>query len=120
VLRDALERFNEWWLTGSVRRDLALPFRRYAFSRVEESLGERQVLVVTWLRRVGKTTTLYQSIDRLHETVDLHRILYFSFEGSSAGPGEVLDFYERNVLRKTVDEAGRAYIFSDEIQYANV
>lgn len=97
-----------------------MPFRRYAFSRIEESLGERQVLVVTGLRRVGKTTILYQIIDRLRETVDLTRILYFSFEGSSAGPREVLDFYERNVLRKTFDEAGRAYIFSDEIQYANV
>jgi hypothetical protein len=29
-----LERFNEWWFTGKIRRELALPFRRYAFSRV--------------------------------------------------------------------------------------
>ena len=65
MLREDLERFNEWWFTGKVRRELALPFRRYAFRRVLESFGERQVLLVTGLRRVGKTTLLYQAVERL-------------------------------------------------------
>jgi hypothetical protein len=29
-----LEWFNEWWFTGKIRRELALPFRRYAIVRV--------------------------------------------------------------------------------------
>ena len=117
MLREDLERFNEWWFTGKVRRELALPFRRYAFSRVLESLGERQVLLVTGLRRVGKTTLLYQAVERLLETVAADRVIYFSFEESSAGPKEVLEFYEKMVLRKPFEEVDRVFVFFDEIQY---
>ncbi|MFH7836523.1 MAG: AAA family ATPase, partial [Candidatus Aenigmatarchaeota archaeon] len=63
-----MERFNEWWFTGKIRKELALPFKRYAFSKVLESLKERQILIITGLRRVGKTTLLYQAIEKLLET----------------------------------------------------
>jgi len=117
MLGEDLERFNEWWFTGKVRRELALPFRRYAFSRIMESLGERQILVVTGPRRVGKTTLLYQTVDKLLEAVAPSRILYFSFEESSVNPKEVLEFYERRVLKKPFEEMDRAFVFFDEIQY---
>jgi hypothetical protein len=112
-----LERFNEWWFTGKIRRELALPFRRYAFSRVMESLRERQILLVTGPRRVGKTTLLYQAVEKLLETVVPSRILYFSFEESLISPKEVLEVYEKKVLRKSVEEVDRVFVFFDEIQY---
>jgi hypothetical protein len=115
--REDIERFNEWWFTGKIRRELAPPFRRYAFSRVMESLGERQILLVTGSRRVGKTTLLYQTIERLLETVAPSKILYFSFEESSASPKEVLEFFEKKILMKPFDEVDRAFVFFDEIQY---
>jgi len=111
-----LERFNEWWFTGKIRRELALPFRRYAFSRVMESLRERQILLVTGPRRVGKTTLLYQAVEKLLETVVPSRILYFSFEESLISPKEVLEVYEKKVLRKSVEEVDRVFVFFDEIQ----
>jgi len=118
MLKEDLERLNEWWFTGKVRKELALPFRRYAFSRVLESSKERQILTITGLRRVGKTTLLYQTIEKLLETVNPNDILYFSFEESSANPKEVLEFYEKKVLKKPFEEAGKTFIFFDEIQYA--
>jgi predicted AAA+ superfamily ATPase len=117
MLQDDLERLNEWWFTGKVRKELALSFRRYAFSRVLESSKERQILMITGLRRVGKTTLLYQTIEKLLETVNPNDILYFSFEESSAGPKEVLEIYEKKVLRKPFEEAEKAFVFFDEIQY---
>lgn len=118
MMAEDLERFNEWWSTGKVRSELVPPFHRYAFSRFEESLKERQILVVTGLRRVGKTTLLYQAIERLLETVVPRNILYFSFEGSFSDPKAVLEYYERYVLKKPFEEAGRVFVFFDEIQYA--
>jgi hypothetical protein len=115
--KEDTERFNEWWFTGKIRRELAPPFRRYAFSRVMESLRERQILLVTGSRRVGKTTLLYQTIERLLETVAPSKILYFSFEESLASPKEVLEFYEKKILMKPFDEVDRAFVFFDEIQY---
>lgn len=116
-MREELERFNEWWFTGKVRKELALPFKRYAFKRMIESLRDRQVLIVTGLRRVGKTTLLYQVIEKLLESEDPSKILYFSFEESSANIKDVLNFYERKVLKKPFEEVGRAFIFFDEVQY---
>jgi hypothetical protein len=115
--REDIERFNEWWFTGKIRRELALPFRRYAFSRIMDSLGERQILLVTGSRRVGKTTLLYQTIERLLETIAPSKILYFSFEETFSSPKEVLEFYEKKVLMKPFDEVDKAFVFFDEIQY---
>lgn len=64
-----LERFNEWWFTGKIRKELALPFKRYIFPKILESLKERQILMITGLRRVGKTTLLYQTIEKLNRKI---------------------------------------------------
>jgi hypothetical protein len=117
MLGESLERFNEWWFTGKVRKELALPFKRYAFPRILESLKERQILIITGLRRVGKTTLLYQTIEKLLETENPSRILYFSFEEVSANPKEVLEYYEKKILRKPFEEVDKAFIFFDEIHY---
>ncbi|MGQ9551772.1 MAG: ATP-binding protein, partial [Candidatus Bathycorpusculaceae bacterium] len=117
MLKEDVERFNEWWFTGKIRRELALPFRRYAFPRIMESLSERQILLVTGSRRVGKTTLLYQAIQSLLETFAPSRILYFSFEESLVSPKEVLEFYEKKVLMKPFEEVDRTFIFFDEVQY---
>jgi len=114
-----LERFNEWWFTGKIRKELAPSFRRHAFGRILQSLGERQILVLTGLRRVGKTTLLYQAIDKLLEAIDARRVLYFSFDELAADPKEVLEIYEKQVLKKPLEEAGKVFVFFDEIQFSN-
>jgi len=118
MLKEDVERFNEWWFTGKIRKELAPRFKRYAFPRIIESLKERQILLLIGLRRVGKTTLLYQAIEKLLEEVSPNRILYFSFDESTLNPKEVLEFYEKKVLMKPFEEVDRAFIFFDEIQYA--
>jgi predicted AAA+ superfamily ATPase len=113
-----LERFNEWWFTRKVRRELAPEFKRYGLAKVMGSLNERQILIITGLRRVGKTTLFYQTIERLLESVEPERVLYFPFDESLADPKEVLEVYEREVLSKPFEEAGGVFVFLDEIQYA--
>jgi len=117
ILTEDIERFNEWWFTESIRKDLALPFKRYAFPRIIESLKERQILLITGPRRVGKTTLLFQTIEKLLETVPSNRILYYSFDESPINPKLVLEFYEKRVLMKTFEEMDKVFIFFDEIQY---
>ncbi|MEM2210368.1 MAG: ATP-binding protein [Nitrososphaerales archaeon] len=101
-----------------MRKELVPPFRRYAFSRILESIKERQILIITGLRRVGKTTLLYQAIEKLLESENPNKILYFSFDESSSTLKEVLEFYEKKILKKPFEEVDRAFIFFDEIQYA--
>jgi len=110
-LREDMERFNEWWFSGSIRKDLALSFKRHDFPRVMENLKGRQILLVAGPRRVGKTTLMYQVIEKLLETVDPNKILYFSFDESSVNPKEVLKFYEKKILMKPFEEVGKAFVF---------
>jgi len=83
-----------------------------------ESLEERQILILTGLRRVGKTTLMYQTVEELLKTLDPFKILYFSFEESLVSPKDVLEYYEKRVLKKPLEDAGRVFVFFDEIQYA--
>lgn len=113
-----LERFNEWWFTGKIRKELAPEFKRYDLNKVLDSLNERQILIITGLRRVGKTTIFYQTIEKLLEKVEPKRIVYFSFDEMTADPKEVLELYEKEVISKPFEEAGKIFVFFDEIQYA--
>ncbi|MBS7646104.1 MAG: ATP-binding protein [Candidatus Bathyarchaeia archaeon] len=118
MLKDDLERFNEWWFTGEIRRTLAPPFKRYAFDHLRKSLEERQILLMVGMRRVGKTTLLYQLVEKLLEDHRPESILYFSFDEARWNPRDVLEAYERSVLRRPLEECGRTFVFFDEIQYS--
>ncbi|MDG7018278.1 MAG: ATP-binding protein [Nitrososphaerota archaeon] len=113
-----LERLNEWWTSGSVRSALAPRYRRHPFSDASDLLGNRQAVVMTGLRRVGKSTILYQLIGDLLARTDPRNVLYFSFEEGGESTKGVLEEYERSVLRKRFEEAGRVYVFLDEVQYS--
>ncbi|MEM1582654.1 MAG: ATP-binding protein [Candidatus Bathyarchaeia archaeon] len=119
MLREDVERFNEWWFTGSVRRELAPPFKRHVFSGLLETFKERQILLIVGPRRVGKTTLMYQAIEQLLTEVDPLHVLYYSFDESPVNVRDILDFYERRVLAKPFEQADRVFIFLDEIQYAS-
>ncbi len=113
-----IERFNEWWATGDVRNAMAPRYRRRPFDAALKALDYRQAVVLTGLRRVGKSTILYQLIKTLLQGVDRKKVLYFSFEEGGLSAKDVIEAYEREVLKKPLDEAGRVYLFLDEVQYS--
>ncbi len=57
-----LYNFNPWWKDGKVPSEL-LGKKRKIFSEINGYLDKRQMLLFTGLRRVGKTTLMYQIID---------------------------------------------------------
>ena len=110
-----LEEFNHWWLSGKVDSDLALPFQRDHFSEIVNNLPNRFILALVGLRRVGKTTTVYQLIQTLlNEKTERTNILFFSFDDYSAKLNEVLDAYREFHNKDFRSE--RVYVFLDEIQ----
>ena len=119
VRKADLERFNGWWASGTVRSALAPGYTRKPFSDAFKLLPLRQAVVLSGLRRVGKSTILYQLIRGLLDGgTDPRNLLYFSFEEGGEGAKEVIEEYERSVLRKGLEEAGKVYIFLDEVQYS--
>jgi predicted AAA+ superfamily ATPase len=115
---ETFERFNEWWVTGRIRKELVKPLKRYAFFQLFEQCEKRQISLLTGLRRVGKTTLFYQLIDELLKKVEPKSILYFSFDEEKYSVKEVLETYEKKVLKKNFEDCKRLYIFLDEVQKA--
>ncbi len=112
--RAKLEEFNHWWINGKVDPDLALPFKRDVYVDVKKHLDKRFVSALVGLRRVGKTTIIYQLIQGLiEEKISPTNILFFSFDEVPARIGEVLDAY-REIHRKEFREE-KIYVFLDEI-----
>lgn len=112
-----LARFNEWWTTERVKESLLKPYRRSLFNQILKFLKDRQIVLVYGLRRVGKTTLLYQLVQQLLEDkTDKKNILYFSFDESAVDLEELMDTYEKEVLKEKIDKAGQIYIFLDEVQ----
>ncbi len=113
--RSKLEEFNHWWLSGNVDPDLALPFKRDGYPEIWGSISKRFILALVGLRRTGKTTTIYQIIQKLlMENVERTNILFFSFDEESATLDDVIGTY-REIHDKDL-RSERTYIFLDEIQ----
>ncbi len=111
-----LARFNEWWETGAVDDRRQEGYRRYLYPQVLRFLPDRQIVLITGLRRVGKTTLLYQLIEHLlEERVDARAILYFSFDEERYDLGEVLEAYSSAILKKRFRDSGKIFVFLDEI-----
>lgn len=114
-MRDVLLLLNEWWDTGEVSPEKAKPYKRRIYKVVRDTfLNYRQIIVLTGLRRVGKTTIIYQLVDELlRRGVDKRRILYFSFDEKVEGILNILGEYSK--ITKIDWRRERVYLFLDEI-----
>jgi predicted AAA+ superfamily ATPase len=110
-----LENFNPWWRDGKVSTEF-LGRRRKIFSEVIKYVDKRQIVLFTGLRRVGKTTLMYQIIDELlRNGVNPYDILYFSFDEMRYNLEDLVKQYEIDILREDISKK-KVFIFLDEIQ----
>lgn len=110
-----LEEFNPWWLREKVDPELALPFKREIYKEIENSLEKRFILALMGLRRVGKTTVLYQLIEKiLAQKTAPKQILFFSFDEGSHSVTKVIETYKEHHQINFREQ--RVYIFLDEVQ----
>ncbi|MBI2675108.1 MAG: ATP-binding protein [Candidatus Aenigmarchaeota archaeon] len=112
-----IEVFNPWWKAGRVKEEWLKGYKRKLYFEIEQHAGKRQAVLIWGLRRVGKTTMMFQLIERLLESESPRNILYFSFDEMAFDLKDVLDSYQKLILGKTFGETkDRLYIFLDEVQ----
>jgi len=110
-----LSDFNPWWKTGRVPA-YAVGRKRKVFHETLPYLETRQVLLITGLRRVGKTIMMHQPIEcLLDQGVDRYHVLYFSFDEVRQEPDAVLREFAIEILRKDLRD-DHLFLFFDEIQ----
>jgi predicted AAA+ superfamily ATPase len=65
-MEEFLSLINSWWKDGKISEEKALPYKREIFEDVLNTFNEyRQILILSGLRRVGKSTIMFQLIDHL-------------------------------------------------------
>jgi len=113
---EKLIKFNEWWATKKVRPSLLKPHKRPLFFKIQKYIEDRQILLIMGLRRVGKTTIMYQLIQELLEKkVKTESVLYFSFDEEIVNLDDLIKTYEEKILKKKIQDE-KIYFFLDEIQ----
>ncbi len=126
-IQQKLMEYNEWWVTGRVPEELLKKFHRRDFYVLCEQLKGQKIVSITGLRRVGKSTLLYQLIDYLllHQKVPPHNILFATLEHPlwktyGIVIEDIIQIYCTTILNKSLTDlksAGQIYIFFDEIHY---
>ena len=111
-IREILVESNRWWKE---------PFRinykkREIYEKISKFLHLPQIIALTGLRRVGKTTLLFKIIqDEIINGFNPKNIMYFSFdEFRETDIREIIHEYER-IMKKKIGE-GRHLLLLDEIQ----
>jgi len=110
-----LERLNHWWINDNVDPELALPFKRDIYKEIEKHIDKRFILALVGLRRVGKTTLIYQIINSLiKKGTEKTNLFFFSFDETSVQLEEALEYYKE--MQKKDFRESKIYVFLDEIQ----
>ncbi len=114
-----LRQYNPWWRTPSAIKEESKPQKRLAYYEALRTLTHKSIrrfAVLSGMRRVGKTTILYQIIDHLiDEGVNPRNILYATFDNpilKLESAENLLSIYEA-----MYPAAGTRYVFFDEVQY---
>jgi predicted AAA+ superfamily ATPase len=112
--QETLLKFNTWWSTGHLPKQFVWPKKRFFFKKVIAHIDNPYILVLTGLRRTGKTVLVLQCIEQLlNQGIPPENILYFSFEDfSEDNLHELIESYKQVTIPK-----GRVYCFFDEIHY---
>lgn len=116
-----LRQYNPWWRTPSAIKEESKPQKRLAYYEALKILNHKSIrrfTILSGVRRVGKTTIMYQIIEHLlDERINPKNIFYATFDNpilKLVNPESVLDIYE-----SLYPIEGTRYIFFDEIQYTD-
>lgn len=112
-----LNNFNPWWRLKVVPAHLVGKPRKI-LTKLKDSISVRQITMVTGLRRVGKTTLMFQLIDKLiqDDLILPEYILYYSFDEVRYDLDDFFSYYQLHILGAELQEVDRVFIFLDEIQ----
>jgi len=112
-ITEILTLLNPWWKESTVSKNLAKEFKRQVFDNIKRLINYRQIVLLSGLRRVGKTTLLYQIIEHLINNTDPKRIVFFSFDKKVEEIIQILDHYQEVTGINWKKE--KIYVFFDEL-----
>lgn len=116
-MKEIVKRWNPWWTYGKVPESKKRIARPATLNQITKLVDIKEIICITGVRRCGKSTVLYQTIDYLIENgIEPANILYFNLDEPFEDKNiSILDSIFENYIEIN-NPAGRKYIFLDEIQ----
>lgn len=112
-IKDTIRLLNPWWEGEIISEELAKHYKRSFFDKIQEFKKYKQIIILTGLRRVGKTTLIYQTIKDLLSGNEPKRIFYFSFDKEIDDLVELFENYKE--LTGVDYKKEKIFVFFDEI-----
>jgi predicted AAA+ superfamily ATPase len=113
-----LEELNHWWKEKRVKEEFIPITKRQLFHEIKKDLERKQIQVIVGLRRVGKSTILFQLIDELiKNNVNPKNIIYCSFDEPELREKRIEEILrEYSKITGTDYKNEKIYLFIDEVQ----
>lgn len=115
-MEEILKRWNTWWVYDNVPKNKKGIVRDEMLNSILKIIKPKEIIVLTGVRRSGKSTLIHQVIDNLMAKINPKNILYFNFDE----PLKEKNIDAIETVFKTFLELnnpqGRKYLFFDEIQ----
>ncbi|MDE2589454.1 MAG: AAA family ATPase, partial [Patescibacteria group bacterium] len=117
-----LYQHNPWWINKPIPDIKLKEFKRRDYFKLEEELANNKITAVIGARQVGKTTMLYQLIQKLLSDNNPQSIFFLSLDDqylniTLRNLNKIFEVYASNILKTPLDELKhRVYFFLDEIQ----
>ena len=108
-----LNEWNPWWENKELIKELSGKIRPM-YNDIIDSVKIREITIITGVRRSGKSTIMYQMIEKLlKEGIDPKQILFINLEDNKLIKDHLEDIY--SAYREDINLDKKAYIFLDEI-----
>jgi predicted AAA+ superfamily ATPase len=115
-MKNILYQYNPWWEEEFKNKNVK-PRDKY-LKELRKYLNFRQIVVLTGLRRVGKTTLMKLIIEELiSKGIDPKRVLYVSLDDYLLHKNNIIEIINefRKVQKIEIEE--KIYLFLDEVTY---
>src|SRR3989339_1525706 len=117
MFEELFYRYNPWWESDFQLEKIIERVR--IMSLLEKSLKDRNIIMLTGLRRVGKTTSLKLLIKKLidKEKIDPKRIFYISLDDYLIKDKNISEIVDEFRLIHKISFKEKIYLFFDEVAY---
>ncbi len=115
-MKNLLYQYNPWWEDSNFASKI-IPRKKY-LSTINNYLGQKQIIILTGLRRVGKTTLMKLIIkELLSKGVNKNHIFYISLDDYLLSNKTIVDILTeyRKIHKLEIDK--KLFLFFDEVTY---
>jgi len=77
IIKQIIKESNKWWFSDFVIKQYK---DRRIYDEIKKYVKKKQIIALTGLRRVGKTTLMLKIVEDSIKTIAPENIFYFSFD----------------------------------------